>query len=79
MFITYMYSTGSYMECRNNDLESTYIRLQTKIKEQVSKFPAGRNFDYRQLLNCASSVNETKLDKYYSADLVKFVDTVTTF
>ena len=60
------------LECRNNHLESTYIspsRLQVIIKEQVSKFPAGSNFDY--------SVDEAKLDNYYSADLVKFVDTVT--
>ena len=65
------------LECRNNDLEFTYIspsRLQVMIKEQVSKFPACSNFDYRQLLNCDGSVNEAKLDNYYSGDLVKFVD-----
>ena len=70
MFITYMQHWK--LECRNNHLECTYIspsRLQVIIKEQVSKFPAGSNFDY--------SVDEAKLDNYYSADLVTFVDTVT--
>ena len=49
-------------ECRNKELESTYIRLQTVIKEQVTKSPAASNFNYRQLLNCDGSVDEAKLD-----------------
>ena len=48
--------------------------LQKMVKQQVSRFPNARNFDYSQLL---SEDGVMELDSYYDPKLVSIIDAIT--
>ena len=52
-----------------------YKHLHQLVKDQASKFPTSKHFDYTQLL---SSEGHLELDSYFDKELVSVIDSITT-
>lgn len=48
------------------------------IRDQVSRFPVSKTFDYRTLAGRGTTINEEVLDSYFDTQLVDFIDQATT-
>ncbi len=56
----------------------TAEKLRQLIKEQASKFPKSRTFDYRTLTSGRMTMDESIMDAYFNPQLVDFLDEATT-
>ena len=52
-------------------------KLRQMIKEQASKFPTSRTFDYRTLTS-RGTIDQSTMDAYFDSELVDFLDQATT-